>query len=166
MTDKALMRELDFNFDDLAANREGRLSESQLDRLRQKRSRSMAIGFGVILVLAFVASLFIYSGTRGSGVMYIIGLGLAVCSAVIMSSFARQWLRLSADLRESIASPFSGKLERVVKPVNKRIATYLIRIGGGEFSVNKETFRAFAHEAKYTLYRAKYTGILFSAEKH
>jgi hypothetical protein len=164
MTDTELMRELEFTADDLAVNRAGHLSETQLDRLRARRKRSIATGIAIMLLLAFIASLCIFGGIQGSGVLLIIGIGLTLISAVITGTFARYWLRLSADIRENTVSAFSGQLERVVKPVNRRVVAYLVRIGGAEFTVNKEQFKAFAHEAQYTLYRAKYTGTLLSAE--
>ena len=164
MTDNELMRELEFTAEDLAANRAGQLSETQVDRLRARRKRSIATGIAITLALAFIASLCIFGGMQGSGVLLIIGVGLTLVSAVITGTFARYWLRLSSDIRENTVSAFSGQIERIVKPVNQRIATYLLRVGGAEFAVTKEQFRAFAHEAPYTLYRAKYTGTLLSAE--
>lgn len=164
MTDMELMRELEFTADDLAANRAGQLSGVQIDRLRVRRKRSIMIGIVIIVVLAFIASLCIFSGMQGSAVLLIIGIGLTLVSAVITGTFARYWMRLSADIRENTVSAFTGQLERVVKPVNQRVVTYLLRVGGAEFVVNKEQFKAFGHEAPYTLYRAKYTGTLLSAE--
>lgn len=164
MTNTEIMRELEFTAHDLAANRAGHLSETQLARLHAQRKRSIAIGIIVMLTLAFIASLCIFGGIQGSMVLLIIGIGLTLVSAVITGTFARYWMRLSADIRENTVSAFSGQLERIVKPVNQRVITYLVRVGGAEFSVNKEQFKAFAHEAPYTLYRAKFTGILLSAE--
>lgn len=164
MTDTELMRELEFTAADLAANRAGQLSETQIDRLRARRKRSILTGIAIMLVLAFIASLCLFGGMQGSAVLLIIGAGLTLVSAVITGTFARYWMRLSADIRENTVSAFSGQLERVIKPVNQRVVTYLLRVGGAEFAVNKEQFRAFAHEAPYTLYRAKYTGTLLSAE--
>lgn len=165
MTDIELMRELEFTADDLAANRAGYLSETQLDRLRARRKRSIAIGIGIMLTLAFIASLCIFGGIQSSGVLLIIGVGLTLISAVITGTFARYWMRLSADIRENTVSAFSGQLERVVKPVNQRVMTYLLRVGGAEFAVTKEQFKAFSHETPYTMFRAKYTGMLLSAER-
>lgn len=165
MADTALMRELEFTLDDLAANRSGKLSERQLDRLRMRRQRSMFYGSGIVVALAFAASLCLFGGLRGSAILTVVGLGLAVCATVVMSTFARYWLRISADLREGAASAFSGPLERVVKPVNRRIVTYLLRVESAEFSVTKETFKLFDHEKPYALYRAKFSGLLLSAER-
>lgn len=163
MNNTELMRELEFTADDLAANRAGHLSEAQMNRLRARRSRSIATGIAIMLVLAFIASVCIFGGIQRSGVLLIVGVGLTLISAVITGTFARYWMRLSADIRENTVSAFSGQLERVVKPVNQRVVTYLVRVEGAEFAVNKGQFKAFAHEAPYTLYRAKYTGMLLSA---
>ncbi|MBK9122050.1 MAG: hypothetical protein IPM16_02870 [Chloroflexi bacterium] len=165
MPDTALMRELEFTLDDLSANRTGKLSEMQLDRLRLRRQRSILTGTGIVVALAFAASLCLFGGLRGSAILTVIGLGLTVCATVVMSTFARYWLRLSADIREGTTSIFSGPLERVVKPVNRRIVTYLLRVGGAEFSVTKDVFKLFDHEKKYALYRAKFSGLLLSAER-
>ncbi|NOG48993.1 MAG: hypothetical protein HND48_05650 [Chloroflexi bacterium] len=53
----------------------------------------------------------------------------------------------------------------MVKPVNRRIVTYLLRVESAEFSVTKETFKLFDHEKPYALYRAKFSGLLLSAER-
>ncbi len=164
MTDAALMRELDFTPDDLAANRAGHLSDMQGYRLRLRRMRSVATGVAILVSMAFIASLCIYGGVHGSGILLIIGIGLTIVSAAVTGTFARYWLRLSADIRENAVSAFTGPVERVVKPINRRIVSYLLRVGGAEFAVNKETFKLFMHDAPYTLYRAKYTGTLLSAE--
>lgn len=165
MANTALMRELEFTLDDLSENRGGRLSESQIDRLRVRRQRSILTGTGIVIALAFAASLCLFGGLRGSGILTVIGLGLTVCATVVMSTFARYWLRLSADIRERTVSAFKGPLERVVKPVNRHIVAYLLRVDGAEFAVTKDAFKLFDHEKTYALYRAKFSGILLSAER-
>ena len=58
----------------------------------------------------------------------------------------------------------SGKLERVLKPINRQIVNYMIRVGEVEVFVNKETFAVLQHEQPYTLYRTPYAGILLAIE--
>ena len=165
--DLALMRALGFTADDLAANRAGQLSEMQLYWLRVRRRRSIFTGLIIILVLVFIASLFIFLGQRegGSIILAFIGIGLMLCNAALVGVFARHWLRLSADLREKSVQTTTGPLERVIKPVGRRVLNYAIRVDDIELFVSKEVFDIFVHQAPYTIYRASYTGALLSVER-
>lgn len=164
-TPPSLMDIFDFTPEDLAANRVGQLSEMQRYRLKVRFRRSVALGIGVILGLAFVATLFLYLGNRqATPALAWVGLGVTVCSAAIMGNFTRSWLRLNADIRSGTAQRHHGTLERVVKPVTRRVVIYLIRVDGAEFNVGKDAFKLFKHQATYTTYRAPYSGQLLSVE--
>lgn len=166
MTHPDLMRVFDFSADDLAANREGHLSEMQQYTLKVRLRRSVALGIGVLLGLAFAATLCLFLGNRqASPILTITGIGITFCSAVVMGNFARGWMRLNSDIKNNKAQRHHGKLERVIKPVTRRVAVYLIRVDGAEFNVGKDAFKLFTHDAVYTLYRAPYSGQLMSVEK-
>ncbi len=161
----AYMPLLEFSADDLAANRDGRLSEMQDYRLRLRLRRSIASGVIMVLVLAFIATLLIFGSSRGgSPILSVVGIGLTLCSAAVTGVFARYWMRLNADIRGGTVMIVSGSLERVIKPVNRGVVTYILRIGASEFVVGKETFSAFLHGGHYRVYRTPYTGALLAAE--
>ncbi len=160
-----LMSALNFTAEDLSHNRAGELSEMQHYRLRVRRRRAEIIGAVVIVFGVIIASLLIYLSRRSdSGILYLIGIGLTICCAAITGVVARFWLRLNADINGRRVHINSGTLERVLKPINRRVITYILRVDGAEVAVSKETFRLFEHEKPYTLYRAPYSGTLLSAE--
>lgn len=164
-THDELMDLLRFSPDDLALNRSGTLSERQMDDLRRKRQRALTICIGFIVAAVILATLMIFFGqVNASPILTIIGIGVTICSAAVTGIFARQILRLTADIDGKKVFTASGKLVRVVKPLNKSVATYILRVGEVEIATSKEVFRLFKHEAKYNLYLTPYTRILISAE--
>ena len=160
-----LMSAVRFNADDLEANHDGKISEVQSYFLRLRRRRSMAIGLAVFVVIIVIASLLIFAGRRdSSGILTIVGIGVTLCNAAITGIFARYWLRLNADIQNGVVQVISGKLERVIKPVNRRIVNYMIRIDNNELMVDKAVFALLEHEQIYTVYRTPYAGILLAIE--
>jgi hypothetical protein len=165
-TTTPLQRELAFRDADLDANRAGRISEVQDYELRAKRRRAITLGVLAVLVAAFVASAFIFAGWRGdNAILTLVGIGVTLCSAALTGVFARYWLRLSADIRGGEVMVVQGELERVVRPVTRRVVNTMIRVGEVEVFVSQEAFEAFEHRQPYALYRLPYTGQLLSAEK-
>jgi len=162
-----LMQVLGFTPDDLEANRAGRMSAMQHYRLRLQRRRSIFLGALVLLVVTLIASLSIFAGSRqdGSAILTVIGIGVTICNAALMGVVVRHWLRLTMDIRDETVQMTSGALERVIKPVTRRVVNTLIRVDGMEIMVSKEAFGAFEHGSSYTLYRAPHTGRLLSAER-
>lgn len=157
---------LNFTPDDLAMNREGKLSEMQDYRLRVRRRRTEVLGVMLVLGSAFIASVCIYLGNRNdSPIMTLVGISITICSAALTGVFVRFWLRVNEDIRSGKVLIHSGTLERVLKPVNRRIVTYIIRVDQAEVAVDKETFIAFEHGASYRIYRAPYSGSLLAAER-
>ncbi|MFW5691056.1 MAG: hypothetical protein ACOCXZ_01035 [Chloroflexota bacterium] len=162
-----LQQALRFRPDDLTANRNGQLSEVQAYTLRLRRRRSIIIGIALLIVIAFVSTLFLYGGSQpdGSVILTLIGIGLTLCNAALIGIFGRFWMRLTADIRAGQVNAHTGPLERVIKPMNRRVLNYMIRVGEAEMFVSKETFDAFEHQQPYAIYRAPYTGVLLSAER-
>lgn len=153
---------LKFTPDDLHDNRAGQLSEMQIYQLRVRRRQSILLGLGLTLVFTLIASFMLYNATP---IRLIIGIGVTLCNALVLGILGRYWMRLTADIRAERVDIISGELERVVKPVTRRITNYMLRIGQVEVIVPKETFKIFEHQTNYTLYRTPYTGTLLSAEK-
>ncbi len=160
---KELQSALRFGAEDLQANRAGQLSEVQMYYLRLRRMRSIQLGVVVALIFAFIATLFLYDASAVRG---LIGIGVTLCNAALLGIFGRYWMRLTGDIRAGTVEAHNGQLERVIKPVTRRVLNYVLRVNGIDVYVPKETFDLFEHQAVYTLYRTKYTGALISAEKH
>lgn len=170
MTDSApvsLSQVLYFSDADLLANREGRLSDAQIQTLHRRKTRLMMIGMMIAIGLAFIATLFIFLGAKpdNSAILTIIGIGLTVCNALMVGVIFRQWLKVNSDVSGNRVDIITGKLERVLKPINRRVMNYMIRVQNTETYVPKEVFIAFTHGESYTIYRTPYTGILLSAER-
>jgi hypothetical protein len=161
-----LMQELNFTPDDLEANRAGQMSDMQHWRLRTRRRRSIFIGMMLTVIIVFIASLFIFMGQQddGSTIMTMVGISLTLLNAAIIGIFARFWLRLSTDIGEKRVIITTGRLERVIKPINRRVLNYLIRVDDVEVVIAKEAFDQFEHNTPYTLYTAPHTGAMLAAE--
>ncbi|HRF95615.1 MAG TPA: hypothetical protein PLZ51_10485, partial [Aggregatilineales bacterium] len=95
----SLNQVLRFSEGDLVANRQGILSDAQYFALQTRKTRLMWIGVGVFIGLAFVATLFLFWGSKpdNSGILTIIGIGLTICNALAVGILFRQWLKLNAD---------------------------------------------------------------------
>jgi hypothetical protein len=167
MTDnQQLMTALGFTAEDLAQNRAGQMSEIQRYNLSVRRQRAVVTGIVILLLVTFVATFLIFIGGRqDSPILTVIGIGVTILNAVLAGIFARYWFRLSADISSGTAQAASGTLERVIKPVNRRVMNYVIRVGEAEVFIPREVFDVFAHRTPYTIYRTPHTGTLLSAER-
>lgn len=156
---------LGFSEDDLAYNRAAALSPAQRSRLEARAWRTVWLGGALFLAFALVATLcFFVAQQDNSLILFFIGVFLTMCNALLLGYSARQWLRLSADLRaDAPVQRVEGALERVIRPYG-RVSNYLVRVEQRAFSVEKETFKAFTHQARYCLYYTAHTGALLSAE--
>ncbi|MGJ3240650.1 MAG: hypothetical protein ACFE0Q_18220 [Anaerolineae bacterium] len=160
----ALMPHMNFDQGDLIANRSGQLGEGQRAHLNHLKTRALLIGVVGFFSFAFVATVFLFFGSENSWlVMTLIGMFITFCNAIFVGLFARQYMRLQADLRDSTVQIVSGELERVVKP-NRQMNNFVLRIDEQEFYVKKELFQLFRHEVPYRLYRTRHSRVLLSAE--
>lgn len=149
---------------DLVANRALTLSEAQRARLKGKQTRTVLIGGAVAYALALVATAFLFFGQReGNFVLSVVGGVVVLCNAGVVGMFAREWLRLRADLQAGGVQVAQGTLERVVRAYG-RANNFVLRVGGQSFTVPKEAFNAFTHQAPYRLYYTAHARILLSAE--
>ena len=165
MTTPTLMQVFNFTPDDLTANRDGKLGEVQRYHLSVRLRQSVLVGVGILLALALVATFCLFYGSRqDSPVLTLTGIGVTLCSAAVMGNFARGWLRLNADLSGGAVQRHHGALERVIKPVTRRVVIYLIRVDGAEFNVGKDAFKLFTHGKIYTVYRAPHSGQMVGVE--
>lgn len=159
-----LMAAMEFDETDLTANHQEQLSPNQVDHLRSLQRRAILIGAVGFIALAFVATIFLYIGQQNdNGILSLIGIFLTLCDTLLVGMMARQWFRLSADLRDNAVIIRSGLLTRTLHRAGNN-SQYLVGIGDVRFPVKKEAFRTFRHEAPYTLYYAPNAHILLTAE--
>ena len=165
-TAKALMPALEFTPADLHANQQGKLGETQRQRLVQLRQRALLVSMAVFFALVFLATLLLFFGQSNSNlILTLIGILLTMLNAIAMGMFARQWMRLNGDIQSDSVVQLTGELERVLRPQG-RVSNYVLRLEGRDFAVKKEAFKLFRHEVTYTFYCAPASGSLLAAEPH
>jgi drug/metabolite transporter superfamily protein YnfA len=163
------MTSLKFSAEDLESNRIGQLSDAQIIRISRRRNRTLILGFVAMVVMALIATTFLFFGSQQtSPILSLVGMGVAVLNAVMLSVFLRHWLRLSADMRGAVMS-LCGEPTFTVRMLNPRTAVYLVHVENqqdtAEFDVSREMFEALRrHKGSYCFYRAANTGTLLSAE--
>ena len=130
----------------------------------QYENRAILFGIWGSFGFALIATIFLFFGSENSlFIMTLLGIFVTICNALFVGIFARQYMRLRADLSADEIEVIEGELERVVIP-NGRMNNFLIRIKGEEFYVKKDLFKLFRHEVTYRFYRASHSRVLLSAE--
>lgn len=166
MADSDLMRLLDFDKDDLNANRRGQLSARQQARLRRTRSRATALNVLLLVFIVLCATGALYlAQTRNSIVGLLIGILLTVVNAILMARTLQNWLRVAEDLRTQRVEALSGAVERTVRVVGRAII-YVLKVGGREFIAPKAVFNTVPEGERWHFYRAPRSGTLLSAESN
>ena len=159
-----LMQPLQFDQSDLSANREGHLGDNQRARLQSLQMNALLVGLGGFFGFALLATIFLFFGSEnGYIVMTLIGIFITLVNALFVGMFARQYMRLRADLQDGEIDIIAGQMERVVK-ADGRMNNFLLRIEEEEFYVKKDLFRLFRHEVDYRIYRTKHSRVLLAAE--
>lgn len=160
----ALMQPLQFTQDDLKANRNGQLGDNQRARLQSLQTRAILVGIAGFFGFALLATIFLFFGSEnGFLIMTFIGIFLTLCNAIFVGMFARQYMRLRADLDNGEIDIISGEMERVVK-ADGRMNNFILRVNEEDFHVKKDLFRLFRHEVPYKIYRARHSAVLLAAE--
>lgn len=166
MTDAgALMKALQFTDGDLQANRNGNLSQAQMEGIRAKRRRysgAAAIGFATMVVAATVL---MFLGQRsGNPILQGAGLLLVLINAILVGFAGRSYMRVAGDLRAGQVEALKGEVQRVLRR-GRGGDSYLLRIDGVDLQVSRAVFIGFEHEAPYRVYRTVHAGLLLSAER-
>ncbi|MEP7290814.1 MAG: hypothetical protein ABI835_03475 [Chloroflexota bacterium] len=155
---------LSFTDEDLLANRSGRLSEGQKQRLTRISRRTLAILAGIVVVVGLAATLALFFAQRnGSAVLSLIGVLLTVINAVIVGIGAQGYLRTSSDVRGGKVTEISGVVSHTVR-VSGRVAAYVLKLDGQEIIVPKPVFFAVEDGKHYRFYRAAASKTLLAAE--
>src|SRR5690606_34829136 len=98
-----LSEALQFTEEDIAANREGRLSPAQQARLRRGFRRTLIAGIIGIIVIGLGATTLIFLGQQNNSmVLVVLGIALTVLNAIIVGFLVRSRLRLQSDLTHPV----------------------------------------------------------------
>lgn len=163
-----LMAALQFTPADLDANRAGRLSDAQRERLRRSGRPMFYAVVGLALALIIGAALLIYLGQRSeSPILSLVGVSLTVINAVVLAVGVGSRLRLREDLRSGQVVMIDGVVRRVVR-VGRRSAAYVLAVelpqGTLRLNVSKAVFNGFQDGVRYHLYRTPSARLLVAAE--
>jgi hypothetical protein len=162
--ERELKEALRFTSGDLAANREGRLSEGQRAQLERVRRRGALLGGLFVVAFDLAAALMLFLAlVNGSAILNALGVATVICSAFLVGILVRNWQRVSADMGDDAVETLQGTLERIVKKIG-RANVFVLRIGGQDIAVSEAVFRAFLHQTPYMLYRSPRSKVLLSAE--
>ncbi len=162
--ESALRTALRYTEADLQANRQGRLSEMQAQRLQDTRRRNSALAALLFFALVIAASLFLYGGQLAANpLLSAIGSLLILVNALLSGFAGRSWMRIGGDLRSGVVEALAGDVQRVVRR-GRAGDTFVIRLDGANLAVSREIFFGFEHEAPYRVYRSGRSGVLLAAE--
>lgn len=159
-----LMAALKFTPDDLAANRENRLSEPQRARLRAARNRIILIGVVTLAVVVLLATTALYLGrVNAQAVLSFVGVALTICGAAVSGLLVRNYFRLTTDLERNSVQTLAGTATLTVR-VSGQVANYVVGIDGHELSVPKPVFLSVRNGGQYRFYRTPVAQVLLSGE--
>lgn len=165
MDGNALPAALGFAPNDLEANRQGKLSPAQIERLKGIRRRNTLIAGAWFIALVLGATILFYLSQLNSNlILFGAGGALTVCNAIMVGRAGRAYMLIGGDLRASQVEVLKGEVERILRRSRAR-DNYLLRISGAELHVTKDVFIGFRHMAPYRIYRSCISRVLLSAER-
>jgi hypothetical protein len=159
-----LQAAIGFNEDDLGANKQGKLSDGQIDCMigSQKRS-TLAI---VLAVLGLGLSCFMWNLWRvyhNGYWFYGAVIGIVGCMAVLSFS-SRNRDDLRHDLKASRVEMREGPIRLDMERVGRDSVIWKLMIGDQEFEVSSVVFLAFKNDDPYRVYYLPHSRRLLSAE--
>lgn len=158
-----LQRSLKFTEDDLAANRAGRLSEAQLERMQPPRVSQLAtmviLGHMALIggILGLIALL---TGEAILWLVLLIVLGLGALPFIMMQNEGNLRPVLRADILRGKVASSSGTVFLEARS-NRRVD---LLINGQTVRLTPRQAGAFRHEGDYTIYYLPQSHHLLSAE--
>jgi len=160
------MDELSFTLEDLQANREGHLSERQRRYLALDRTKNVALGVVLLVLLIFATTSMLFFGFRDTN-QILIGLGIALlaCNLGLSWFFALNWIRMTYDLQTNATDVVEGRVQHLIRQMGRAKAGS-VRIGDhAEVPTSTKAFTAFEPGESYRLYRTSHSGRLLSVER-
>ena len=155
MNDSSLAAQLGFSPDDLAANRNGKLSDYQRGRLRFMLLRDTLL-YGLFALVPFVILVVLLTAQSSSPFVLLI-LALLVLAFVVYI----------VNLQRSTRADLSGEVKVVTGRVDLRdVGRGIYRIGVGQqnFQVSAKVYYAFADGRFYRVYYTPNLKTILSAE--
>ena len=160
----SLVDALNFSAEDLEANRAGRLSEAQRERLTRSLRRTVRILCSLVLVFGLGATTILFEAQHNdSTVLNLIGILLTVINAGIVGLSVQSYLRTSSDVKNGRVATISGVVSHTIR-VSGRVATYILKVGDQNVVVSRLVFFAVEDGKAYHFYRAPFSKTLLSAE--
>lgn len=150
---------------DLEANRLGKLSHSQMERMKAIRQRNTLVASAFFLALVLGATVLFYLGQLNrSLILFGAGLALTLFNAAAVGRAGRAYMQIGGDLRAGQVEIISGVVERVLRR-GRASDSFMLRVNGEDLPVTKDVFMGFRHMAPYRIYRAGSSRVLLSAEQ-
>ena len=157
----ALSRVLNFTEDDLTANGEGRLSETQRARLRSQMV-FWGIGGGLmflIMALALIGLLNLQFNLLSLIGMAVVGLLMLVFGAGTWIEVSERWF----DLYKGVVLSVTGEAELYVRSRVQGVAYHSMKIGGLDFPLPDPVQLAFYPGDRYEVFYTPKAKIIMSA---
>lgn len=171
-TSETLMQALNFDADELATNRAGRMSDFQRERLRT-RGLSAIVIVGIAALIFSLVTIGLIASDDEEGRCFIIPFGAA--SALLIYVVLAQVYGLLFETKHETVSSIEGRAETEVQTTQtasgrQKRSEYLLIIHPDEgekrhYSVNIETYNAIESGGRYRLYYSPKTLVPLSAEK-
>ena len=146
--DKRLSKAFEFAPDDLAANRQGKKSESQIAQLKDKSQVELILkGAGTLVGLPFVLLL--------SSAISVNPIGLCILFVVVMAGW--MWIgstKYKRDIEQNAAQKICGEISLDITPnITPRYSvSYELHIEKLTFRVDSDRFLALKNRDRYCIY--------------
>jgi len=160
MSDLELGDVLNFTEEDVLANRDGRLSESQRRLYFQHARRGLLSGMVVIVFFALMGSFMSMNGSVWLGAVFI-GISLALVVATRVGRAERV-----SEVNANRVACVSGQVLCERSPINSAIGRryeHRVTIGTETFVVSLPVYEAFIEQDHLTVYYLAYNRLILSA---
>lgn len=157
-----------FTNQELALNRQGKLTGSQKSNLRSiqiRNSYPSICGSLVSIGLAFAIATgsFGPNEDRGGGLVLIGILGLFTFAAV---AFAwKKWQQFQSDLDQGRVDSVRGEISLSIQESTRGLPAYWLNLEEFRWKLSKEEFLEFSNHEYYCLYFAPHSGTILSFER-
>ena len=155
---------LSFTESDLRANRDGKLSATQIAKLNKDKRHIALIALPLFATFVLLSTALIYVGQNSqNAIAFVGGFILVLTNALTIGILGREFMRLDSDQRAATVDVLAGEVDRVIKR-GRRGDRYLLRIANQDIYVTREILECFEQGARYRLYRTQRSQLLLSAE--
>ncbi|MGB7339117.1 MAG: hypothetical protein WBC91_09520 [Phototrophicaceae bacterium] len=164
-----LQRILNFNVDDLRANREGKISEAQHDKHKPPEVSKLALYviFGhAIVIVGLLGAIAIISARPAMWVVVGVVLALGLLPFLIMNNEGNLNPTLRGDVQKGRVEKVCGIAFITQNKDRNNISSYELYIDGMTFKVTSSQASAFIHEQDYCIYYLPLSKTLLSAEPY